>query len=254
MGVVKAEGNRVMSYTAPVNKLLTLGDTRQERPWRNYGTLGIEPEHAPELIRMIQDKDLHEADGDSPEVWAPVHAWRALGQLRAEAAVTPLLGLLHRIDDDDDDALTGDVHDVLGMIGPAALDQTAAYLAGAQHGTYALVAAAEALREIAQRHPETREAVVAALVRKLERFGEYDRDEALNAFLISDLVDLRVVEAAPLIERAFAADAVDTMVLGDWPQVAELLGVAWKPASQPAGPAEAQAPTKKRKRFRKKKP
>jgi len=28
--------------------------------------------------------------------------WRALDQLRAESAVEPQLGLLHRIDDDDD--------------------------------------------------------------------------------------------------------------------------------------------------------
>lgn len=240
-----------MSYTTPVDKLLALGDTRQERPWRNYGALGIAPEHTPELIRMIQDEDLHEADGDSPEVWAPVHAWRALGQLRAEAAVAPLLGLLHRIDDDDDDALTGDVHDVLGLIGPPALEPTAAYLADSRHGPFALIAACEALRRIAQRHPETREAAVAALTRKLERFGEYGRDEGLNGFLIEALVTLGAVEAAPLMQRAFVADVVDTRVTGDWPKVAARLGV---PAGQPPGSAASEAPgatSKKRKRFRK---
>jgi HEAT repeat protein len=30
------------------------------------------------------------ADQNSMEVWAPVHAWRALGQLRAEEAIKPL--------------------------------------------------------------------------------------------------------------------------------------------------------------------
>ena len=151
-----------MTYTAPVDKLLKLGDTRGTRKWIDYAVLGLGPEQVPELIQMVEDEALHYADGDSPEVWAPVHAWRALGQLRAAAAVGPLLGLLRRIDEFDDDAVGEEVHDVLGMIGPPALEPAAAFLADTRHGTYALVAASQALREIARRHPETREAAVAA--------------------------------------------------------------------------------------------
>jgi len=65
--------------------------------------LGLGPQHVPDLIRMALDDELYWADSDSLEVWAPIHAWRALGQLRAEAAVQPLTRLLARIDDFDDD-------------------------------------------------------------------------------------------------------------------------------------------------------
>jgi hypothetical protein len=52
-------------------------------------------DQVPELIRMALDEDLHWADTESAEVWAPLHAWRTLAQLRAEAAVEPLIGLLY---------------------------------------------------------------------------------------------------------------------------------------------------------------
>ena len=45
------------------------------------------------------------------------------------------------------------------------------------------------------------------LSRQLEQFA--GQDEGFNGFLISDLVDLRATEALPVIERAFAAGAVD---------------------------------------------
>ncbi len=62
--------------------------------------------------------------------------------------------------------------------------------------------------------------------RQLERFAE--NDEELNAFLIYSLVNLKALEAAPLIERAFAADRVDTFIMGDWYDVQVELGLMSK--------------------------
>lgn len=66
------------SYPSPVDKLLTLGDCRNFRDWLNYLELGLSAEHINDLIRMATDADLNWADSDSLEVWAPIHAWRAL--------------------------------------------------------------------------------------------------------------------------------------------------------------------------------
>jgi hypothetical protein len=44
------------------------------REWPDYLQLGLASEHVPELIRMAIDEDLHFADTNSLEVWAPVHA------------------------------------------------------------------------------------------------------------------------------------------------------------------------------------
>jgi hypothetical protein len=49
--------------------------------------------------------------------------------------------------------------------------------------------------------------------------------EVLNALLISDLVELKALEALPLIERAFAGGPVDEMVRGDWEDIQIDLGL-----------------------------
>jgi hypothetical protein len=211
------------SYQPPVSRLLEIGDPR-ERPNDDYLALGIGAEHIPELIRMAQDADLDNAGSDSAEVWAPVHARRALGRLRAEPAIQPLLGLLHRIDDEDDDWID-DLSTVFGQIGPAALAPLEAYVASDQHPLHARGIASEGLVSVGKLHPASREAAVAALTHLLENFAEPGREPALNAFLISDLVELDAVEAAPLMQRAFAARVVAEDVIGDWQAVQVELGL-----------------------------
>jgi hypothetical protein len=210
-------------YAEPVSQLLTLGDCRGSQDWPDYLALGIGPAQIPDLIRMVEDDELNWADSESLEVWAPVHAWRALGQLRAEAAVGPLLGLLWRIDEYNDDWVGEEIPEVLGMIGPVAVPKLADYLAAPLEGLWARVAAAHALAEVGTRHPEGREDCVAALIGTLDGFAQHD--PTLNGFLISYLVDLEAVEAAPLMEKAFAADLVDISILGDWEDAQIELGL-----------------------------
>ncbi len=202
------------SYAAPVNKLLSLGDPRQQRQWPDYRAMGLGPEHIPDLIRMATDEGRYRADADELEFWAPLHAWRALGQLRAEAAIAPLLGLLRRVDEDDDDWVAGELPEVFEMIGPAAIGPLRDYLADSRHPLYARAAASEALGKIGRKHPETRAESVAALAHQLDQFAE--NDPVLNGLLLGRLLDLRAVEAAPVMERAFAADRVDESISGDW--------------------------------------
>ena len=205
------------TYPPPIDKLLTYGDARNFREWPDYLQLGLVPEHIPDLIRMATDDSLNEAGPDSREVWAPLHAWRALGQLRAEAAVEPLLTLLHRIDEHHDDSVGEELPQVYGMIGPAAIPTLAAYLADPAHGLYARIATVHSLEQIGRRHASAHGACVAALTGQLERFAE--NDPTLNGFLVSYLLDLKAVESAPAIERAFAAGRVDISVAGDWEDV-----------------------------------
>ena len=213
------------SYPAPVNQLLQLGDVRGALTGPDYLALGLGPAHVADLIRMAQDEALHFAASDSLEVWAPIHAWRVLGQLRAETAIDPLLGLLHRIDDDDDDWADEDLPKVFGQIGPAALVPLEQYAASPLHGIYARIGAAAGLKEIGQQHPPAREAAIAALMRVLENYAQPERDPTINSFLISDLIDLGATQAAPLIERAFAAETVDEGVAGGWNEVQLELGL-----------------------------
>jgi hypothetical protein len=61
-------------YPYPVNRLLNLGDPRERREWPVYTALGLTNEHVPDLIRMVLDDELNEADAEGREVWAPLHA------------------------------------------------------------------------------------------------------------------------------------------------------------------------------------
>ena len=176
------------SYPPPVDKLLTLGDMQE---WPDYRTYGLGPEHVPDLIRMALDEELRWTNPDDQAAWAPIHAWRALGQLRAEPAVEPLLGLLHQIDDDQDDWADEEIPEVMGMIGPAAIPALAAYVADSSHGLWARVASVSSLSEIGQRHPSSRAECVATLTRLLEHYQ--DRDKTINADLVSGLIELHAV-------------------------------------------------------------
>ena len=104
----------------PLARLLALGDTNLSREWTDYAAMGIGPEHIPDLVRLVADGALLLDASRGNESWAPVHAWRALGQLRAKEAIEPLLSLFHLIDEEDLDDVAEDGPVALGMIGPAA--------------------------------------------------------------------------------------------------------------------------------------
>jgi hypothetical protein len=204
--------------------LLSLGDVRGTREWSDYLALGLTAEHVPELVRMALDEELHWAAAESAEVWAPLHAWRALGQLRAAAAVEALLKLFDRIDVDNDDWVGEELPDVFGLIGPATLPALRDFLADAGHGLWARAAASASLVKIAQHAPAYRDPVVAVVTEQLRHYAEQDR--TLNAFLVEALaVELKALESAAVIEQAYARKRVDLSVLGDWEEAQIYMGL-----------------------------
>ncbi|HEX8274312.1 MAG TPA: hypothetical protein VF615_16870 [Longimicrobiaceae bacterium] len=212
------------SYPPPVAGLLELGEEAVTNEWLDYPALGLGPEHVPELIRMATDPALHDADEESPALWAPTHAWRALGQLRAAEAVEPLLELAVSLGDElfTDPELAV----VFGVIGAAAIPPLARILADDSESHARHVLAANGLDEIAARDPSSRGEVVPLLMARLEK---WDRNsEIVNAYLVDALTEMRVMEAAPLMEQAFAAGRVDVLMRGDWEDVQADLGLIEK--------------------------
>jgi hypothetical protein len=212
-----------MEYDPPVDRLLTYGSGKDLPGWPDYLALGLSAEHVPELIRMALDSELDEPGENNLAGWASLHAWRALGELHAAAAAEPLTALFRRVDELGDDWVGEQLPVVYGMIGAAAIPALSAYLADSAHGLWARTAAAQSLEEIARQHPETRETCVVALSKQLERFVE--NNVSLNASLVANLVALKAVESAKVIEQAFAFNRVDTMVMGDWEDVQVELGL-----------------------------
>ena len=122
-----------------------------------------------------------------------------------------------------DDYFFEDLPFVLAGIGGAAVDPAAAYLNEGGHEDRCLIAAASSLAQIAHAHPDLRGRVITILEERLTR---HDHGmEAVNGFIVADLIELKSVESAEVIERAYAAGAVDLEICGGWSKVREELGV-----------------------------
>lgn len=201
-----------ISYHPPLSRLLSLGEPDYLK-WDDYTAFDISSKDIPELIRMATDEALHEDKSDSDFIWAPIHAWRALGRLQAVEAVAPLLSLFQMVDDAPDDWIHGDLPKALARIGRAAFEPVVDYLANEEYGEWPRVVAANTLGELGQTHPELREECIGKLAAQLTRFKE--QSATLNAFLVSPLWDLNAVEAMPILKLAHDAGCVDESINGD---------------------------------------
>jgi len=203
------------AYQPPVSQLLTLGeDAARGVEWFDYLSLGFSDNDIPELLRMALDEDLFWAETESASVWAPIHAWRTLAQLKTEAAIEPLLELLSYIDDGEDGWSTNDFPMIYAMIGPAAIPVLKKQLMDNPYNEWVGATLSNSLEKIAQYHPDYRDECVAIITEKLRH--HHENDIVLNGLIISDLLDLQAVESAAEIEAAYRANNVDLSICGDW--------------------------------------
>ena len=203
-----------VEYADPVGQLLNAGEPSSYDPseWPDYAAkFGLAPEHIPELIQLACDKALNQADSDSGAVWAPMHAWRALGQLKAEASVPPLLGLLKAVGEDE--AAIEELPVVFGMVGLSAMPHIARFLSDETIEVTSAATAMTGLKEIADRHPESRGECVGILAGLLG--GHVHADPATNGFVVATLMNMAAVEAIDAIRTAFRRNSVDISICGD---------------------------------------
>ena len=163
---------------------------------------------------MATDEELNQAKTDCQEVWGPLHAWRALGQLKAIEAFKPILSLL---DDEYDDWIRGDIPTLCTLIGLETVPLLRECLADTSNSMYNRAYIAEVLESMSREYPETRESNIAAIAQQLEKFE--DNDTGFNGLLIASLVKLQAKETIDVIERAFQANQVDTLIVGNWEDV-----------------------------------
>lgn len=205
-------------YPPPVDQLLGLGAIGDREPtsWPDYRALGLGREHIADLIRMVQDRTLLEADGEDLAVYAPGHAARALAQLQAVEAADALLEILEYERDQDRDWTINEFGALLGSFEPAIVPKLKAFLQDASHRYITRSVVAEALGTIAARYPERRTEVVEILSAQLRVPAG---DPGLGGFVLSALLDLNAAEALPDIESAFLGQRIDPFIAGDWAYV-----------------------------------
>lgn len=211
------------NYVAPLDQLLTYGEPDGSSEWPDYLKLGFTQHHIKDLIAMALDEELHDGESDSNGIWAPVHAWRTLGQLKAISATESLLKLLPRIDEESDDWVSGDIPNVFKMFGPETIPIIQNYIETNEDEVWANICVIHSLEKIGNEYSESRTKCIEILANQLKKCEEYD--ETYSAFLISYLTDLKAVEVIEVISEAFNKDIVDISICGDLEEVEINLGL-----------------------------
>jgi hypothetical protein len=216
------------NYTSPVTQLFDLENPDQIKDWSFYLTLGITLQQLPELSRMAIDRTLIDSVEDET-FFAVIHAWRTLAVLETPEAIAPLIQVFQRLRQDEDywDWFGEELPDVFGRIGLGAMPELARVLADTKYHATVRQNVTEAIAKIYKQYPETRSECIAVLMAQLQRFTKNDPD--LNAYLVMFLaVDLKAVEAAPVIEQAYAVNRVNEDFIGDWEDAQVHLGLREK--------------------------
>lgn len=205
------------TYAHPVSQLLMYGDCRnlgrEPKTWPNYLTLGLSKRHIPDLIKMATREKFNHDSSNQLENWAPVHAWRALGQLRAQAAIKPLMESSYLEEENLDDWASVEFPMVYSLIGPQAIPALAGRLANKSKGFYSRVMAADSLEKIGTLYPKTRTRCLVILTQQIEKFDH--REEELNGFLVCNLIGLKAIETLEIIKKAYEKGCVDVTIAGD---------------------------------------
>jgi hypothetical protein len=229
-------------FQSPVSQLLSYGNLQDSSggEWFDYvEAFDFTDEHIPDLIRLASEKDLDWQD--EVESFAPIHAFRALGQLKAEEAIQPLLLIL---DEDDNDWYMDELPQVFGMIGPVCIPVLADYLNDDNPSGWCKAAAARGLVKVAEFNPDYRDESVKIITMALSR--HQNNPPELNGSLVGRLLSLKATESVSVIEKAYKEGPMDEMVCGSWARVQIDLGLAsasdFTPEELKPKPSESMKP------------
>jgi len=202
-------------YNSPAKELLSIGDVRRSSKWLDYSDYGITSKDIPELIKMATDEKLNFAGSHSTYVWAPLHAWRALGQLRAIQAIDPLISLFEKLENDD--WAHEDLPEVFGMLGKVAIPNLSRYISDMSHSYMSKAICANCIQHIGMNDYKSKHLCIEVLSKALEDY--LDNHPSLNAFYIWYLKDLGAKDKLPLIQKVYSKRKVDEQVIGSFEKV-----------------------------------
>jgi hypothetical protein len=211
-----------MEYSEQTRQLLGLGEA--QLPLSDYLSLGFTTEHAGELIRMATDPELLNADEDTSEFWATVHAWYALGQLKATEAIAPLLDLHDQYPYDK--LFSEEFPKVFALMGVSAIPALKDYLWDTSKTEMTRSTALPCLEEIGLTHRQESLAVFAEFLQQAD-----ESCKSLAGLVICGFIKLRATEYIEIIRGTFNRGCVDISIPGDLEDVEITLGLRDKRAT-----------------------
>jgi hypothetical protein len=208
-----------------LNKILALPEPKDPGTWSlqdpSYGDLDAKVENIPELISIASDLDLFNSKSEA-EYWAPVHAWRVLGEMRAKDAALPLL---ERFDDYHECYWAGDeLPDIVANIcGGYHINEISNHLFDASKGNASRIMAVSTIKILADLYEDKKGEYIDIIAHCLDESSQ--NSKSLNTVLILALVDLQAKSKIDNIRRAFQEGRIDSFFAGDIEDVEIDLGL-----------------------------
>lgn len=235
----------------PLQRLLSLG--YPEDPWPDYlGKFGITSAHIPYLLDMAsayvpplrppvewdddeEYENAHFDDGEDfveeiyPEGFANVHAWRALGQLRAVETLPRLLGLFSSKMAHHYAWIEDDLPKTIGLFGLTAMPSVISLFD--KPATRAV--AMDCIVEIAKQPYVNAETCLSPLIVALTSYKT--NDPVFNTLLILKLRPFRIPSTYPIIKRVYESGRIKEFLIGDWEDFQVHVGLLEKRITQAQG-------------------
>jgi hypothetical protein len=209
------------TYQDPVAKLIYLENTEwHDKHWLDYvNQLGLTVADLPELNRLSWDED---DDGDFKSISYGIHA------LRASIQIDPVVGIKLYIEQlqkfPDYDWLHEEIYGIGRSAGANAIAPLKTVIDDSTQEQWVRVTAANGLEEIGKAHIDLRQTCIDNLVDTLQNYRDINND-VITSTLVSNLTQLKAVEAVDLIGEVFANTEVDEWVTGSWASVQVELGL-----------------------------
>jgi len=214
-----------MSDTYPLAPLLTLGVTDiYSEQWPDYVSwLNLTEANVPDLLRIVLETPWEGRDWENePDAWAPIHAWRAIAQLRSQAAIKPLIHLIDR--SENNEWVWSEIPYVYAMLGPLSIPPLSKYIQESGMKATTAYTAINALSQIGQYYPETQPLLKVFFKDRITAARE--NHPAVNAYMVRALMGLEADDAVPAIREAYEEGLVDESISGDWADVLVEFGLA----------------------------
>lgn len=206
----------VMEYSEQTKQLLGLGYA--QLPLKNYLNLGFSSEFVGELICMATDPELLNVDENVPAFWATVHAWYALGQLKATEAIAPLLALHEKYPFDK--LFYEEFPKVFALMGESAIPELKNHLWDITQDEIARSTALPCLEEIGLTHRQECLALFAEFLQQAD-----ESCKSLVGLVICSFIKLKATECIEIIRETFNRGCVDISIPGDLEDVEIALGL-----------------------------
>ena len=213
----------IHDYQDPVVKLINLQEKTRwdDEQWLDYvNQCGLSTADLPELSRLISDDAL--VDDDGMPIFCEIHVLRASVQIDPEAGIKLYIDQLTEFPEDD--FLHEEIDGISRNAGVIAIEPFTKMLTDPYQDERLRVTFANGLEEVGKTHLESRDACVKSLTRQLQNYHVQDGNY-LNSVLVSNLIELKAVEAVDLIEEVFTNRELDEWITGSWAAAQVSLGL-----------------------------